>query len=47
MLFCKENREKVKAEDPEITFGGIGKKLGSMWRAMSVEEQKTYKDRKG
>jgi len=39
----KENREKVKAENPDITFGQIGKKLGEMWRALSDEEKAEYK----
>jgi len=43
MLFSKENREKVKAENPDITFGQIGKKLGEMWRALSDEEKAEYK----
>lgn len=44
MLFSKEFRPKVKEEDPEITFGGIGKKLGEMWRALSDKEKAAYKE---
>ena len=47
MLFSKEHRAKVKEENPEITFGGVGKKLGEMWRALSDKEKQAYKDRKG
>lgn len=47
MLFSKEHRAKVKEENPEITFGGIGKKLGEMWRALTDKEKQAYKDRKG
>lgn len=43
MLFSKENRSKVKEENPDITFGGIGKKLGEMWRALSEKEKAAYK----
>jgi len=43
MLFSKENRAKVKEENPDITFGGIGKKLGEMWRALSDKEKAKYK----
>lgn len=46
MLFSKEHRAKVKEENPEITFGGIGKKLGEMWRALSDKEKAAYKDKK-
>jgi hypothetical protein len=47
MLFSKENRIKVKEENPEMTFGQIGKKLGEMWRALSDKEKQEFKDRKG
>jgi len=47
MLFSKEHRQKVKDENPDITFGGVGKKLGEMWRALTEEEKKGYKERKG
>jgi hypothetical protein len=46
MLFSKEHRAKVKEENPDLTFGGIGKELGSMWRALSDKEKQAYKDRK-
>ena len=46
MLFSKENRAKVKEENPDITFGGIGKKLGEMWRALSEKEKAAYKSDK-
>jgi hypothetical protein len=47
MLFSKENRSKVKEEDPDLTFGGVGKKLGEMWRALSDKEKEAYKSKKG
>ena len=47
MLFSKENRPKVKEDNPDITFGQVGKKLGEMWRALSEEEREEYKQRKG
>eukprot|EP00527_Entomoneis_sp_CCMP2396_P009831 CAMPEP_0198137994 /NCGR_PEP_ID=MMETSP1443-20131203/1422_1 /TAXON_ID=186043 /ORGANISM="Entomoneis sp., Strain CCMP2396" /LENGTH=75 /DNA_ID=CAMNT_0043799603 /DNA_START=145 /DNA_END=372 /DNA_ORIENTATION=- len=43
MLFSQEHRPKVKEEDPELTFGGIGKKLGELWRALTDEEKEKYK----
>jgi HMG (high mobility group) box len=46
MLFSKEHRPKVKEENPDISFGGIGKKLGEMWRALSEKEKAAYKDKK-
>jgi hypothetical protein len=47
MLFSKEHRAKVKEEDPDLTFGGVGKKLGEMWRALSDKEKEAYKSKKG
>ena len=43
MLFSQEHRAKVKEENPDITFGGVGKKLGEMWRALSDKEKEAYK----
>ena len=42
MLFAKETRPKVKAEDPDLTFGGIGKRLGELWRGLSDAEKAKY-----
>ena len=47
MLFVKENRAKVKEENPDLAFGPLGKKLGEMWRALSDDEKQAFKDRKG
>lgn len=41
----KEHREQVKKDNPEITFGGVGKKLGEMWRALSDKEKEEYKQK--
>jgi len=43
MLFSQEHRAKIKEENPDITFGGIGKKLGEMWRALDDKEKEEYK----
>jgi len=43
MLFSQEHREKVKKDNPDLTFGGIGKKLGEMWRALGDPEKEAYK----
>ena len=43
MKFSQENRAKVKEDNPGITFGQIGKKLGEMWRALSDKEKEAYK----
>lgn len=40
MFFCKENRETLKQENPEVSFGELGKLLGSKWSGMSENEKK-------
>jgi HMG (high mobility group) box len=46
MLFCKDNRPKVRQEfDGQLTFGQIGKKLGEMWRATETSMKDEYKKR--
>ena len=42
MLFSKEMRPRVKADDPDLTFGGIGKRLGEIWRGLSDAEKARY-----
>lgn len=46
MLFVKHHRPQVKEENPDLTFGGIGKELGKMWRELSDKEKQEWKDRK-
>ena len=41
-FFMQENRERVKAENPNISFGQIGKKMGEMWANLSATEKKPY-----
>ena len=43
MKFSQAHRAQVKEDNPDITFGGVGKKLGEMWRALSDEEKAAYK----
>jgi hypothetical protein len=42
MLFCKDNREKVKTENSEMKFGDISKTLGQMWKELSDKKKKKY-----
>ncbi|KAI9486595.1 MAG: high mobility group box domain-containing protein [Benjaminiella poitrasii] len=42
MFFSQENRAKVKEENPEATFGQLGKLLGEKWKSMSDDEKKPY-----
>ena len=41
--FCNEKRPSVKESHPEMDSKTIIKTLGAMWRALSEEEQQSYK----
>jgi hypothetical protein len=43
MVFCKEQRPKIMEETPGLSFGEIGKALGSAWGKLSEEEKASYK----
>ncbi|KAI8341308.1 non-histone chromosomal protein 6 [Chlamydoabsidia padenii] len=45
MFFSQEQREKVKTDNPEASFGQIGKLLGAKWKALSDAEKKPYQDK--
>ncbi|KAF7714393.1 Non-histone chromosomal protein 6 [Penicillium ucsense] len=42
MFFANDNRDKVREENPGITFGQVGKMLGDKWKALSETERKPY-----
>ncbi|KAF7731699.1 Non-histone chromosomal protein 6 [Apophysomyces ossiformis] len=42
MFFSQEKRQEVKDENPEATFGQIGKILGEKWKGMTDEQKKPY-----
>ena len=44
-LFSQEMRAKLQADDPEIGFGDLGRKLGEMWHALKEEEKEDYRKR--
>ncbi|WVQ97530.1 non-histone chromosomal protein 6 [Kwoniella sp. CBS 9459] len=45
MFFVQDYRERIKAENPEATFGDVGKLLGIKWKEMSPPEKKPYEDK--
>ncbi|KAJ5888008.1 non-histone chromosomal protein 6 [Penicillium taxi] len=42
MFFANDNRDKVREENPGISFGQVGKTLGERWKALSPSERKPY-----
>ena len=50
MFFANENRDIVRAENPGISFGQVGKLLGEKWKALNSDklpyENKAEADKK-
>lgn len=42
MFFVKENRAKIKEDNPELDFGAIGKLVGQKYKELSEEDRKPY-----
>eukprot|EP00005_Dracoamoeba_jomungandri_P003491 CAMPEP_0174256806 /NCGR_PEP_ID=MMETSP0439-20130205/6003_1 /TAXON_ID=0 /ORGANISM="Stereomyxa ramosa, Strain Chinc5" /LENGTH=131 /DNA_ID=CAMNT_0015339581 /DNA_START=384 /DNA_END=779 /DNA_ORIENTATION=- len=40
--FSKEMRPKIKEENPDLSFGDLGRKVGEAWRALNAEDKKPY-----
>ncbi|CAF9905511.1 MAG: High mobility group nhp1 [Gomphillus americanus] len=45
MFFANEQRENVREENPNISFGQVGKVLGERWKALSESERRPYEDK--
>ncbi|KAH8426940.1 Non-histone chromosomal protein 6 [Aspergillus melleus] len=45
MFFANENREKVREENPGITFGQVGKMLGEKWKALNDKDRGPYEEK--
>ena len=39
MFFMNDNREKIKADNPEIKFTEIAKVAGAQWKELSAEDK--------
>ncbi|GMH95800.1 hypothetical protein TrVE_jg12761 [Triparma verrucosa] len=44
MFFQAAKRVELKAENPEISFGDMSKKIGELWKACTDEEKKPFED---
>jgi len=42
MFFAQENRDSVRNENPDISFGQIGKILGERWKNMTDKDKAQY-----
>lgn len=42
MFFANENRDIVRSENPDVTFGQIGRLLGERWKALTPEDKEPY-----
>ncbi|KAI8324588.1 nonhistone chromosomal protein 6A [Martensiomyces pterosporus] len=42
MFFSQANRERVKTENPDVSFGQIGKILGGEWKVLSDSDKAPY-----
>ncbi|GKZ18797.1 non-histone chromosomal protein 6 [Aspergillus brasiliensis] len=45
MFFANENREKVREENPGISFGQVGKMLGERWKALKDADRRPYEEK--
>lgn len=44
MFFSQDWRERIKTENPEVSFGEIGRLLGLKWKSLAEDEKKPYED---
>ena len=44
MYFSNKMRPKIKAENPDISFGDLGKRIGELYRALTPEEKEPYEE---
>jgi len=42
MCYANAERPNLKAANPELTFGELGRKLGAQWGELTAEEKKPY-----
>lgn len=44
LAFSNEMRPKIKAENPALTFGELGKKIGELFKGLTAEEKVKYEN---
>ncbi|EGF79601.1 hypothetical protein BATDEDRAFT_89692 [Batrachochytrium dendrobatidis JAM81] len=45
MIFSKENRPRIREENPDASFGDLGKLLGAAWRELNDKDKQVYTDK--
>ncbi|CAB08172.1 High-mobility group non-histone chromatin protein [Schizosaccharomyces pombe] len=45
MFFSIENREKMKTDNPDATFGQLGSLLGKRWKELTSTEREPYEEK--
>ncbi|KAJ3269404.1 Non-histone chromosomal protein 6 [Terramyces sp. JEL0728] len=45
MIYSQENRPRIKEENPNATFGEMGKLLGNAWKELNEEDKAEYTDK--
>ncbi|GLC44998.1 hypothetical protein PLESTF_000819700 [Pleodorina starrii] len=44
MFFSNANRDKVKTDNPGVSFGEVGKLLGERWKSLDSDEKSEYEE---
>ncbi|KAJ3260980.1 Non-histone chromosomal protein 6 [Boothiomyces macroporosus] len=39
MIYSKENRQRIKEENPSATFGEMGKLIGNAWKELGEDDK--------
>lgn len=42
MIFSNEQRNKIKTENPDSSFGEIGRKVGEAWKGLNDKQKQVY-----
>jgi hypothetical protein len=45
ILFGQEKRAEIKKENPDASFGEIGKLLGAAWKEITESDKKDYQEK--
>ena len=46
MFFSNEVRAQIKADNPDLSFGDLGRTIGSKFKALEADEKKKYESKR-